>query len=414
MAKIYHAEIFGTREKKYNWLEKNDINSVKWKELKPQSEFYLFIKSDSSLLAKYNELPKVTEIFPVNSVGIVTARDSLTLHWEKEGVLRTINNFAKLEKEIARKTYNLGKDARDWKVELAQKDLVESGLSTSNLTQVYYKPFFLKHTYFTGNSKGFHCMPRGEVAKHVVDGQNLSLIFTRNTSKRNYDHVFCGNYPPLGRFFTDSACITYFAPLYIYPDTKKEDLFSGSASGEKKPNIAPEIFEQLKAKFKKVITAEQIFYYIYSVLYSNTYRTKYAEFLKIDFPRIPFTKDYKLFIKLGELGKELADLHLLKSKKLNKPIAKFDVDGSNEVDKVNYDNAGKVYINKEQYFKPVPEEVWNYHIGGYQVCHKWLKDRKGRKLTLEERETYCKIVTALYHTIEIQKQIDELYDGVEK
>ena len=211
-------------------------------------------------------------------------------------------------------------------------------------------------------------------------------------------------------------------PLYLYPDITKEDLFSGSASGEKEPNIAPEIFEKLKVVFKKEVTPEQIFYYIYAVLYSNTYRTKYAEFLKIDFPRIPFTKDYKLFIKLGELGKELADLHLLKSSKLNKPITKFPVDGSSEVEKVNYESVGTsrdlslhgiVYINKEQYFEPVPEEVWNYHIGGYQVCHKWLKDRKGRKLTLEERETYCKIVTALHHTIELQKQIDELYDGVE-
>lgn len=413
MAKIYHAEIFGTRKKKYEWLEKNNINSIKWKELKPQSEFYLFIKSDSSLLAKYNELPKVTEIFPVNSVGIVTARDSLTIQWTKEDAWKTVKNFAKLDSELARATYKLGKDTRDWKVKFAQKDLNRSGLDEKKFIPILYRPFDLRYTYFTGNSRGFHCTPRGDIMKHMLF-ENKGLITVRQVAERGFNHCYITEDIVECRITLSNKGYGYLFPLYLYPDTTKEDLFSGSASGEKEPNIAPEIFEQLKTKYKKVITAEQIFYYIYAVLYSNTYRTKYAEFLKIDFPRIPFTKDYKLFIKLGELGKELADLHLLKSKKLNKPIAKFDVDGSNEVDKVNYDNAGKVYINKEQYFEPVPDEVWNYHIGGYQVCHKWLKDRKGRKLTLEEREIYCKIVTALYHTIEIQKQIDELYDGVEK
>ncbi|WKZ68862.1 MAG: N-6 DNA methylase [Melioribacteraceae bacterium] len=434
---VLHSEIYGTREKKYEWLEKKDINSVKWKELKPQSEFYLFVKSDSSLLAKYNELPKVTEIFPVNSVGIVTARDSLTVQWTKEDVWKTVRNFAKLDPELARQTYKLGNDVRDWKVYLAQKDLTDSGLEKEKIVEVLYRPFDLRYTYYTGNSKGFHCMPRGEVMKNLVS-KNIALSIGRQFSvigSDNYDIVFVSDSIVDFNLYRRGGELVF--PLYLYPDTTKEDLFSGSASGEKEPNIAPEIFEQLKTNFKKDITAEQIFYYIYAVLYSNTYRTKYAEFLKIDFPRIPFTKDYKLFIKLGELGKELADLHLLKSKRLNKPITKFPIDGSNEVDKVSFQKEGhseldsesagkktrsriksgmtdgKVFINKDQYFEPVPEEVWNYHIGGYQVCHKWLKDRKGRKLTLEERETYCKIVTALYHTIELQKQIDELYDGVE-
>lgn len=434
---VLHSEIYGTREKKYEWLEKKDINSVKWKELKPQSEFYLFVKSDSSLLAKYNELPKVTEIFPVNSNGMFTARDGLTIHYSKESLWKTVDNFVKLETELARKTYKLGKDVRDWKIDFAKKDLIQSGLNKENSTHIMYRPFDKRYTYYTGNSRGFHCMPRKEVMQHLIK-ENIAICVGRQfgaigTSKK-YDIVFISDSIVDLNLYRRGGELVF--PLYLYPDTTKEDLFSGSASGEKEPNIIPEIFEKLNKQYKitppsrrgaeggevEEITPEQIFYYIYAVLYSNTYRTKYAEFLKIDFPRIPFTKDYKLFIKLGELGKELADLHLLKSKKLNKPIAKFDVDGSNEVEKVTYEKVGtthelslkgRVFINKEQYFEPVTEEVWNYHIGGYQVCHKWLKDRKGRTLTLEEREAYCKIVTALYHTIEIQKQIDELYDGVE-
>ena len=181
----------------------------------------------------------------------------------------------------------------------------------------------------------------------------------------------------------------------------------------KQPNIKLEIFQQLKTDFKKEVTPEEIFYYIYAVLYSNTYRTKYAEFLKIDFPRIPFTKDYKLFIKLGKLGKELADLHLLNSKSQTKTISTFPIKVNKKIDKVKYENEN-VWINKEQYFTGVKVEVWEYQIGGYQVCEKWLKDKKERTLNLDEIQTYCNIVTALSRTIELQKEIDENYEGVEK
>ncbi|MEW6654182.1 MAG: type ISP restriction/modification enzyme, partial [Bacteroidota bacterium] len=174
----------------------------------------------------------------------------------------------------------------------------------------------------------------------------------------------------------------------------------------------PDFFEELKNNFKKDVTPEEIFYYIYAMLYSNTYRTKYAEFLKIDFPRVPFTRDYKIFTNLGKLGNQLADLHLLKSKELDKTISKFPVDGNNKVEKPKYENE-KVWINKEQFFDGIKEEVWLYQIGGYQICEKWLKDRKGRTLTLEEIQTYCKIVSALSKTLEVQSEIDKYYESVE-
>ena len=132
------------------------------------------------------------------------------------------------------------------------------------------------------------------------------------------------------------------------------------------------------------------------MLYSNIYRAKYAEFLKIDFPRIPFTKDFKLFQKVSDLGKELTDLHLLKSKSLSNPVSKFQGDGTGIVEKPEYyEKEKKVLINKEQYFEGMEKEVWEYQIGGYQVCDKWLKDRKGKSLTLDDVRHYCKIVSAL-------------------
>jgi predicted helicase len=175
----------------------------------------------------------------------------------------------------------------------------------------------------------------------------------------------------------------------------------------KEPNISKNILENLTKYFKKLPSPEEILNYIYAILYSSMYRTEFSEFLKTDFPRIPFTKNYNLFTKLAELGQRLVNLHLINSQELDTPLAKCYGEGEKTIKKVQYEN-GQVYINNNYYFEPVLEEIWNYHIGGYQVCHKWLKDRKGRSLSLEEIEQYCKIVTSISKTILIQKEIDVL------
>jgi predicted helicase len=204
----------------------------------------------------------------------------------------------------------------------------------------------------------------------------------------------------------------------------------------RQPNINPDILNILKeGLINQTPTPEQIFYYIYAVLYSNIYREKYAEFLKIDFPRIPFTSNYDLFIELGKLGQELAEIHLMKSDQLNNTFSRFEISGDNTVKKVEYvpdegvqnfeplpeinrnkkiQKSGKVFINKTQYFSDIDKNIWEYQIGGYQVMHKWLKDRKERVLTLEDIQVYIKIAKALQLTIEYQKKIDKLYPKIEK
>lgn len=191
-------------------------------------------------------------------------------------------------------------------------------------------------------------------------------------------------------------------------------VFDETESYGKKPNIAPEIFKGLLKIYRQQSTPEDIFYYIYSVFYSTIYRETYSEFLKVDFPRVPFTADYNLFKQLGELGKQLTDLHLLKSPALDPPIAKYQGSGTNDrIEKISYmENEQRIYINKDKYFEGILPEVWNYHIGGYQVLQKYLKDRKGRNM--DDAPRYCYIVTALCKTIEIQLQIDKLYPNVEK
>ena len=180
------------------------------------------------------------------------------------------------------------------------------------------------------------------------------------------------------------------------------------------PILRRNSLKRSRSAFKKEPSPEQIFHYIYALLYSNAYRKKYAEFLKTDFPRVPFTKDYKLFNKLAEKGEELVELHLLKSKKLVKPIAKCEGSGDLRVVKVTYDqNKARVHINPEKWFAGIPPEVWEYHIGGYQVSEKWLKDRKGKELSSEEVAHYARVVTAIAETISIQQSLDDLFAEVE-
>jgi len=210
--------------------------------------------------------------------------------------------------------------------------------------------------------------------------------------------------------------IDYLFPLYLYPDTDKKDLLSHlSKSATRKPNLDPSLLRALKEAHSRDVTPEEIFYYVYAVLYAPTYRTTYAEFLKIDFPRVPFTRNRELFTKVAHLGKQLVDLHLLKSPDLDPPLARFQGAGDTEVEKPRYSSPEKrVYINPTQYFEDVGPAVWEYQIGGYQVLDKWLKDRKGRHLSLDDIRHYCRIATALAKTIGVQAEIDATYPELEK
>ena len=404
------------RENKNDWLLKNDVKTTTWRKISPKSEFYLFIPRDERLLQSYEKSPKITDIFPLNSVGIVTARDSLTLKWTSDEIWQTVLNFSKFDSELARLAYNLGKDVRDWKVELAQKDLLESGLDRKRIIRILYRPFDIRYTYYTGKSRGFHCMPRPQVMLHMMK-ENLGLLTCRQQNRVGFYHAFvCNNIVESCVVSNRTREISYLYPLYIYPDIEKKDLFVyGKEKEERQPNISPKLLAVLAEVYKKAPTPEEILYYIYAILYSNIYRTKYAEFLKIDFPRIPFAKAYRLFSKMAEYGQRLVELHLLKSTELDLPIAKFRGRGDERVEKLRYDEKEKrAYINESQYFEGITEEVWQYQIGGYQVCNKWLKDRKKRFLSLDDIKHYCKVVTSLEKTIEVQKAIDDIYPGVEK
>jgi hypothetical protein len=409
---IYFNEIWGSRDSKYKYLEKTKLRDTSWKTIFSTSPYFLIKSRDEGKLAEFESSIKITEFFSTYSVGLYTARDNLAIQYTHSKTIEVINDFSKNPVEDVRIKYQLGKDSRDWKIKFAQQDLITSGLLEENIQQISYRPFDTRYTYYTGKSKGFQCMPRNEVMKHLVSKDNIALITLRRP--RTTD---TWNYCFVGQNLIDKTCLSSLDnasvfPLYQYSSLMEyENALFSMTENQCIPNINSKAIKCFTEKlgFKDLHELDisiDIFHYIYSILHCPTYRSRYAEFLKIDFPRIPLTSDKVLFAALVKKGKELVDLHLLKSPLVENFITTYPVSGDNLVEKVRYED-GRVYINPAQYFGGVPEAVWNFKIGGYQVCDKWLKDRKGRVLSSEDISHYQRVVVALHETIRLMKEIDK-------
>ncbi|MFN9867926.1 MAG: type ISP restriction/modification enzyme, partial [Pseudanabaena sp.] len=374
---------------KYDWLSTHDVNSTDWKEIEPQKPFSLFIPQDNEFLQEYEKEYSIKDIFGLSNAGMVTARDALTIHNSKDDILKTIVDFSQLSVEEAQTKYKLCDDTRDWKIHLAQKDLKKSGLSETKITKILYRPFDILYTYYTGTCKGFHSMPRTEVMQHMLLGDNLGLITVRQVAEGIFSHALVTESIIDNRLTLSNKGYAQLFPLYLYPDT---DNPQQSTTEEKlRPNFSDEFLTEITNKLGCTPTPEAIFYYIYAIFHSPTYRTRYAEFLKIDFPRVPLTSDDQLFRKLGEYGEELVALHLMKSPKLDQHLTQINDKGGEFVVDAGHPkySDGEVIINKKgDRFTGVPKSVWEFYVGGYQVCHKWLKDRKGRQLSPEDLNHY--------------------------
>lgn len=409
--KIVHAEQWGLREEKYEWLLKNNLSTTKWKLIHPKSELYLFVPRDEATLEHYNRYPKISEIFPKNSVGIVTARDSFAIDFDQETLVRRIMMFCDtmMPDDLIRQTFQL-KDNRDWKMAPKRKAIIADEDWKEKIAPCLYRPFDTRWIFYHKDAIDFG---RPDVMRHMMQ-ENLGLIMPRRVElEGGWQHALATNL--LVEHVTVSLKTTdYLFPLYLYPDTDKKDLFSATETCHKQPNLNPTLLEVFSKLYGKKPMPEEIFYYIYAILYAPTYRIRYAEFLKTDFPRVPIIRNHKLFVEMGKLGKQLLDLHLLKAKVLENPMARFEGKGDNRMEKQQYNEIEqRVYINATQHFERITKEIWKYQIGGYQILDKWLKDRKGRILSLEDIQHYCRVATVLEKTIGIQKDLDNLYQKIE-
>jgi predicted helicase len=456
LGKVFHFDLFGKRETKYDFLIDNSLKSVDYKELPNIAPNYFFKDKDFKEQSSFEMGFSVNEIFNLNNVGIVTARDAFTIHHSKQDVENNILEFLRLDDEEARSRFNLGKDVRDWQVNFARKDLENSYPNKGVFTEICYRPFDNKWTFYTGKSKGFHCYPRAEVMQHFTKGENVGLIIGRQgqaVGSMTWNLSFITKSMTDLNLYYRGGGTTY--PLYLYPETKAQQTIDQNT--ERIPNLNAEIVLQIAKKLGLRFVNEKntstslsvtnssspnvslsgvedfapidVLDYIYSVLHSPTYREKYKEFLKIDFPRVPYPKDKATFWQLVKLGGEIREIHLLESETVEKYITQYPIGGDNVVSKPRFiDNGiadnneaianketasslavtGKVYINETQYFDNVPQIAWDFYIGGYQPAQKWLKDRKGRTLEFDDILHYQKIIVALTETDRLMKEIDKI------
>ena len=404
LGQIFHSSLQGKRDFKYKSLNSNSINTLDWKILEFTKPNYFFSPKDFDKIVDYDKGFKVDDLFDIKTSGVETAKDNLVYSESKNDLEAIANNFKNLDKSKLSAIYNLSED---------KTSQVKNDIKNVSIINVSYKIFQNKKMLWSKNSQGIIWRPRNEGVKHFVQ-ENTSLILMRSqVDIIDFKTVFVSKYPCDKNYF---GFQTYFFSLYLYPDTNANQTIGQST--ERIPNLKAEIVKHIADKLGFTFTNEKeitqdsfapidILDYIYAVLHSPTYREKYNEFLKIDFPRVPYPKDKDTFWKLVKLGGEIRQIHLLESAVVDKPISKYPHTGTNVVDKIKYEN-GNVFINKTQCFEGVPEIAWNFYIGGYQPAQKWLKDRKDRELQIDDIRHYMKIVVALTETDRIMKEIDKI------
>jgi len=396
-AKIYRADILGTRENKFTYLNKNTVDTIRWKKINPFAPSYGWTQINKKLKDEYEQGFSINDIFKLKNTGVITKRDKLCIQETHDKMWQTVQDFVNLSESKVREKYKIPPDVRDWKFEWAKEDLLKSGPSEENIIPISYRPFDTRYMHYTGKARGFVGWPVERITRQYLLGSNLGLLVTKAHKDSDYHHVFVTKFTSEVIFLSGlTASNAINIPLYLY-----------SKDGIKKPNFKKEIIDQIEKTVGKT-TPEDIFDYIYAFLYSPSYRKKYKELLKNGFPCVPYPKDKDIFKKLVKFGQELRESHLLESPTVNEFITSYLIIGSDAIERKPVYKSGKVYINDEQYFGNVPEVAWSFYIGGYQPAQKWLKDRKGHTLTNNDIEHYQKIIVALVETNRIMHDIDNV------
>ena len=412
--KVFHTDIYGTRQYKYEILSQESIYEFKFTEVLPVAPECLYRKVNKNLKAEYDSGFSVQALFSLGAVGLITARDSLNLGFNRQELILRLDLFRTMREEDARIKYALGKDVRDWKISWAQKDINENAIKSekiddSKVIPIMYRPFDTRYMLYTGMSRGLVCYPRSEVTDHFVAGKNLGLATGRTNKSTSCDHFIA-----VDRMIevkcAERTTGSVIYPLYCYYRSSdklcKNVNMNADIIHEFEQAVGLKYIESWKHVDEKCEFDElQLFYYIYAVLYNDSYRKKYAEFLKSDYPKIPYIKNPKLFYALANVGKKLVFLHTMNSE-IDTSICTF-IDFGRAVEKVSFKD-GKLFINKKSYFEGVNAADWEFIIGGYQPLQRWYKDRKGRVLTCEELEEYKKIVLTVRKTILLMSEISEL------
>lgn len=418
------SDLFGTRQSKYERLFRLGVGSVAWTKLTPSAPFFQFVATNRDGEAEYQDFYSIKTAFPLQSVGIQTSRDDLAIDFTRRELAAKIRDFASPKASDAeiRDRYFPGKkvadypagDTRSWSLSKARKELSKVKNLEGEIVAIHYRPFDFRYVF---NSTLLVDWPRPEVSEQMYSGKNLGLCLLRRTENaREYDYFSVSRHT-ISNHQVSLKDGTYLSPLYLESGGDREGMFGHVK--DRRPNLSNSFLNVLAAKLQLApkgehglpagITPEDIFHYAYAVFYSPGYRSRYAEFLKVDSPRLPLTGNQKMFRALARLGDDLVSIHLLESPRLDKSITTYTGPVNPEVEKISHVRDA-VWLDKAatKGFQGVSESVWEFNIGGYQVSQKWLKDRKGRTLSKDDIASYQKIVVALSETIHLMSEIEKV------
>jgi len=413
---VNYKSIMGTREEKYNSLSSNHLNSIAWDVYKPVAPNYQFVKKDDIKRSSYTSGFMINELWGKIGTGVETGKDNFFVSKSRNALLSRFNSLN--EDKISKYGIKNNKG-----FELLNR-INQSTIDTRKITEYLFKPFDQQYCYYDSSILRRASYP---IQKNFVSKDNLALICKRGRllgSGGDFSHISVTSCITDKNYLADQS---YIFTLYLYPESQNQQ--SLEKKDKRYPNlnckIAKDIADQLGITFanekeynENSFAPIDILDYIYAVLHSPTYREKYKEFLKIDFPRVPYPKDAATFWALVKLGGEIRQIHLLESPKVEQFITEYPMDGDNIISRkitkrspgyvADSEMRGKVFINDTQYFDNVPLIAWEFYIGGYQPAQKWLKDRKGRKLEFDDILHYQKIIVALTETDRLMKEIDKI------
>lgn len=436
---INYHELWGSRTKKYDFLGSHDVGNTDWNSINPEGPYYLFVESDKAIAGEYESFTEVRDIFEYHITAVQTARDNFVTGFSEDSLRERVHKFASpdsSDQKIA-KQFNLN-DTRGWKLSDARKELESKGINSSLFLDYLYRPFDRRTIYYSPILVDW---PRNQISDHIAGRDNLGMLLTRSVDDADKGISLVADCVADKRALAASKGEAKYFYLYRYPSaedraTNGDDLFS-DAPGEREPNLTRDFIDACQERWgldfatdgtgdlESTFGPEDVLHYAYAVFHSPTYRSRYEELLRIDYPRLPLTTDTNLVRKLCSQGAKLVELHLMEATIGPSERPGFPVSGKNEIirrhpryvapgetapdgDTVK---EGRVYINNTQYFDGVEPEVWEFHIGGYQVCNKWLKDRKGRALKgFSQLQHYQNVVATLRRTMKRMAEIDDIID----
>ena len=412
LAEVFHFDLFGNRNLKYQFLVDNKVKKILWTLLKPNGPNFFFVNKNFQFEDIYNNYFKIDFLFTQNNSGLATEFDDLVIKNSIKECEILLDKLKSISAKDIQEYYKLN----ILKIDKIQRAIDDVKNNHSLIVQIDYRPFDCRNTIYTGLSNGIMGRPRNGIMKHMLK-DNLAILTCRQQSTFDFQHVFISNkISERCSVSLQTSEVSYIFPLYLYPESESQIILYGQQ--ERTPNLNRTIVDQIAVLIGLTFTPEKedtpdtfapidLLDYIYAVLHSPNYREKYKEFLKIDFPRVPYPKTSETFWQLAALGSELRQLHLLESPTVDQRLTSYPVSGDNIVGKLKYQD-GKVYINETQYFDGVPLVAWEFYIGGYQPAQKWLKDRNGKALSFEDVRHYQRIIVALCETDRIMKVIDTL------